>query len=39
MAKAAAFRFGDIRAFLESLFKGDVHSKRVYSLAPMPPRE
>jgi hypothetical protein len=33
MATTAAFRIGDIRGFLESLFKGDVHAKRVYSLA------
>jgi hypothetical protein len=33
MATATAFRLGDIHAFLESLFEGDVHAKRVYSMA------
>jgi hypothetical protein len=33
MATTTTFRIGDIRAFLESLFKGDVHAKRIYSMA------
>jgi hypothetical protein len=33
MGKAAAFRFDDIHRFLHSLFGGEVHAKRVYSMA------
>ena len=33
MAKRAGFRFTDVHKFLVSLFKDDLHAKRVYSLA------